>query len=211
MKYIDKGASPVFFEDWKRENNPTNWENDLQNPKKRELRDHLLKEQGYICCYCNQRIENNPLRTKIEHFYPKDAHKYPELMFEYGNLLVACYGGTRDAPPRTLHCDSKKGNKEPSPISPLQINCADFFRYGSNGKIVGTDTDATNTIEELGLDIEKLKILRKRAINEYFEIFVEEANEEELEELLMDLEQKVDGKFTPFCKAIQYVLRELYS
>lgn len=210
MKHIEKGDSPEFFEEWKGENDPTVW-NALQNPQKGDLRKHLLEEQGYLCCYCNQGIIDHPLRTKIEHFYPKDQDKYPEKMFEYSNLLLSCNGGERDAPPRTLHCDSKKGGDEPSPISPLKSDCADFFQYGSNGKMGGTNTDATTTITDLGLDIEKLKILRKTAINNYFELFVDEADEEELAGLLEDLEEKVDGKFAPFCKAIQYVLKELYS
>jgi len=77
MKYIEKQASPTFFENWKKENSPTIW-NDLKNPQKKIFREHLLQEQDYLCCYCNQAIPDHPLRTKIEHLYPKDEDKYPE-------------------------------------------------------------------------------------------------------------------------------------
>lgn len=209
MKYIEKGQSPDFFEEWKEEKERSSW-GELQNPEKGHLRLHLLKEQGYICCYCNQKIPNHPLRSKIEHLFPKDKEKYPEKMFDFDNLFIACNGGERDAPPITLHCDSKKGANEPPPIIPTQINCANYFSYDSNGEISGVGDDAEKTIKELNLDIEKLNILRKTAINEFFDIYVEEATEEELRILLEDLEEMVDGEYVPFCKAIQFVLGEIY-
>jgi len=53
------------------------------------------------------------------------------------------------------------------------------------------------------LDIKKLRILRKKAIDEYLEIYSEEETDEILEELS---EKGIEGKYIPFCKAIEFVL-----
>ena len=36
---------------------------------KEEIRQCLLEEQHYLCAYCMRRIENDGLRTSIEHWY----------------------------------------------------------------------------------------------------------------------------------------------
>ena len=58
MKYIQKGEEPTSFTDWKSKANqdwqPT-WDV-LRASEKRDLHNALLKEQGYICCYCEMRI-----------------------------------------------------------------------------------------------------------------------------------------------------------
>jgi hypothetical protein len=43
-------------------------------PDKDVLRLSLLEEQGYICAYCMRRIENNPLKTKIEHWKSREVY-----------------------------------------------------------------------------------------------------------------------------------------
>ena len=60
--------------------------NILPQDIKNELADQLLKEQGYICCYCGQRINRDTMA--IEHFYPKS--KYKSEMFDYQNLFASC-------------------------------------------------------------------------------------------------------------------------
>ena len=90
MRYIKKQQTPQEFLDWKAKSNedwqPT-WD-DLKNPEKTIVRQSLLKEQGYICCYCQRRINLN--NSHIEHFKPKDESRYPELSLEYTNFLASC-------------------------------------------------------------------------------------------------------------------------
>jgi uncharacterized protein (TIGR02646 family) len=79
-----------------------------------ELRECLVKEQKYLCCYCLQRIEivkDNVPNMKTEHFLPKDEAKYPQDQLDYQNLLAACLGNQK-SPGREKHCDSMKGNEE---------------------------------------------------------------------------------------------------
>ena len=70
--------------------------NDL---KKDELRECLLNEQGYICCYCMKRIpqklkpeeiEKHTPDCKIEHFKCQSGN--PDLTLNYQNLLISCNG-----------------------------------------------------------------------------------------------------------------------
>lgn len=77
MKRINKEDSPVWFEVWKQDYNRINgreahykedFSSDDEDGKKRRqrLREQLIKEQGYICCYCMKKISLNT--SHIEHF-----------------------------------------------------------------------------------------------------------------------------------------------
>lgn len=67
MKYIQKRQEPASFTEWKSKASedwqPT-WEI-LRSSEKRDLHDALLREQGYICCYCEMRITQQ--NSHIEH------------------------------------------------------------------------------------------------------------------------------------------------
>ena len=83
----------------------------LPTNDKNELRDSLLREQGYICCYCMKRIpEKNDLNLdehgcKIEHF--KCQNKNSNLELVYSNLMISCLGG-ESKPEYQQTCDSFK-------------------------------------------------------------------------------------------------------
>lgn len=64
-------------------------DNRTANFDKKILRKFLLEEQGYICCYCGQRIDMNT--TVIEHLLDKGTHR--RLTYDYSNLLASCNGG----------------------------------------------------------------------------------------------------------------------
>jgi len=216
MKHIQKQNSPQFFEDWKVANEVETpekaalkiWDK-LQNPEKEQLRIHLLKEQGYLCCYCNQAIKNDPLRTKIEHLYPKDKEKYPERKFTYDNIMLACNGGERDKPV-VQHCDTKKGNNEPTAIHPLKSNCAELFLYNALGEIDEISDEAHTTISDLGLYIDKLNTLRKIAIDTFIEEHLSKTDEDIAFELQL-LVTKIEEKFSPFCTAVYQFIKNNYT
>ena len=151
MKQILKSDEPTAFIDWKRTNqvqisekitddksgeviwgilpsSPSN--QNLENDySKTLLRESLVKEQYYLCCYCNTAIKGEALDTKIEHFLPKE--RYKNQIFEYGNLFAACNGGERVKPIK-LCCDTYKSNNDPSEkniISPLNLDIDGHFAY----------------------------------------------------------------------------------
>ncbi|CAN1211148.1 hypothetical protein TUMEXPCC7403_13185 [Tumidithrix helvetica PCC 7403] len=103
-----------------------------------DLRQSLLKEQGYICCYCMQGITE--ANMKVEHFKPQKTH--PHLQLNYSNMLGACKGlGIKGS----QHCDTSKGNHEIS-LDPTNFmrNCEKILKYSSNGRIYAGDSIIDN-------------------------------------------------------------------
>lgn len=133
----------------------------------------LIREQGYVCCYCGCSIECD--NVTIEHVLPKG--KYRHLVGEYENLLVSCQGG-RDIPEDEVtgvplytrgfylqHCDASKGETE-IPIKPYDKDCESRFTYEIDGTIScnPADADAQTTISVLQLDCPYLQQSRKDEI-----------------------------------------------
>lgn len=197
---------------------------------KEELQKALLKEQGYICCYCGVQISEDNMR--IEHFYPKSQNAF--CTFNYDNLHAACEGGgqgtvyiktdlaailteknmtiedikrlnkgktnfnkgdkvqiTEDP----FHCDNLKGDNANNPnykktkdkngdmtpiafpfiVSPLLPNIDKKFKYLNDGTVQAINEEETiikDSIILLGLNVEKLKNARKKAIKNANDIFL---------------------------------------
>lgn len=168
MKHIIKQEEPKSFTEWKNKAN-NEWKPTYYNIDKQEridLFDSLMKEQGYICCYCERELKEGD--SHIEHFKPKDKNKFPELELEYNNLFCSCQVNLKKGEP--LHCGNSKGNwfDDNLLISPLDQNCESKFRYTHDGQILPVDNDdeaAKKTIEKLQLNLNKLKGLRKGVID----------------------------------------------
>lgn len=213
MKQIVKKVQSHYewFEAWKLKENPTSWD-DLKNPEKADLRNLLVSEQGHICCYCNQRIENDH-NTHIEHFSPKDKNFYPEKMFDYQNLFAACNGGEKDPKPRETYCDNFKGNADPhishKLISPLENDCETHFYCKQDGKLMGMTERGKYSIDFLNLNAKALEIKRQRVINDYImNILTDEVAIDVEIELLLTPQ---NGKFESFCVHIANVLKAYFD
>lgn len=179
MKYIIKGQSPAKFDRWKEQENdnwkPT-WDN-LRNPEKGILKEALLNDQGHICCYCGIRV-NNDHNTEIEHVKPR-FECVEEEKLDYNNLIVSCIGGRKDPLPKELSCNAKRGNDQLK-MSPLNPDCENRFLYTLDGQILTKDEedgDCLDTIRVLGLDIERLKNIRKSKLLYYRNINKSQAQE----------------------------------
>lgn len=225
MKRIVKNPVPLAFENWKMQERPTNWGNlpsksmpearqeaGIHYYSKEELRQALLQEQGFICCYCMQRISNAPT-TKIEHLEPREGDSETERIFDYHNLLVSCNGGEKDPKPKTLHCDTFKGNKSIA-LTPLQPACEQAITFTTNGQIIARSPAATTTIKNLNLAIPKLNNQRSAAIAGF--IYEDSAQTELIDpktakQLAIQLKKRnPQYQFTPFVKAILDALDTLY-
>ena len=103
MKRIVKNDPPEWFENWKRNFETANgrkaaYKNDFPQREIRKLREVLLREQGYICCYCMGRLDIDS--SHVEHFRPKG--RFPDEDMEYepdgimpGNSRGTCGGSLR--------------------------------------------------------------------------------------------------------------------
>jgi len=58
MKYIVKGQEPQTFSQWRGQEND-DWSptyDALPGKTKQDLKEALMREQGFLCCYCEQRL-----------------------------------------------------------------------------------------------------------------------------------------------------------
>lgn len=224
MRYIKKGQEPQSFTDWKCQKND-DWKptySDLRGQIKSDVHDALLKEQGYTCCYCGMKINSDI--SHIEHLQPQ-SEKYPEqpkdlaLAIDFSNLLTSCgfSENHKISDPEQKyetvlhclqHCGCKKGNNLLA-VSPLQADCADFFRYTGSGEIrPAQDGDkqqaASETIQILNLKHENLTAMREAAIIGALQ-GLEELTTDNLEFLVKSYEQPNQQAFS---FAIAYILKQ---
>lgn len=158
MKKIIKQSEPRSLVEHRSQAN-ANYDN---YPEKDDLRKSLLKEQGYICCYCMSRIKLDEM--KIEHWQPQT--KYISRQLDYKNLLGACMGN-QGARPQNQHCDTRKGDSEIT-INPIEgdKNCENLIKYRPDGKIYSDDLSVNNDLNEtLNLNLGFLKKNRKDALD----------------------------------------------
>lgn len=218
MKYIIKNMEPPELIEYKQTPGATfeGWGKKVRDA----VKESLVNEQGYICCYCQKAIEISP-KTIIEHFMPREY--YRQLSLEYGNLFASCDGGQgeralRDDSGRRInklypeHCDSKKGSRI-LPMSPLKADCETYFKYKDTGEICPHDSDelsekhlkATECIRLLNLDNTVLRNLRKAEFDGYIGW-----SQDELAREIEKLKQKKDGRYYNFATAIIYYLENYY-
>ena len=201
MKRITKSPEPVLFSDWKsqdRMSHRPNW-NRVPGWIKRTVQDALLLEQGFLCCYCEASVTAD--NSHVEHFRPRKRFK--QLRLSYDNLLCSCIRDTEQGTP--LHCGHLKGSwfDEDLLISPLAADCEERFRFTANGDILAPDDDLASqtTIDRLGLDIPKLRALRRAALEAMMD---EDLSADDIETLLTTKSQ--DGSFVEFHTTVRQVL-----
>lgn len=207
MKHIVKQEEPQGFVTWKVGGQNRTYRGLNRNYRiKSVLRNSILEEQGYICCYCERELKDND--RHIEHFKPKDSNKFPQLQLEYSNLFCSCQVNLEKGEP--LHCGNSKGNwfDEAFLISPLDPNCESRFKYTFDGQILPNDENddgAKITIEKLNLN--EIGNLRKGAIEPFLNLN-DEMTDDELSNFIEGyLKEKVDndGKYNEFYTTIKYL------
>lgn len=213
MKYIKKSSPPEEFVSYKQLPGST-YKDLVENHHDiyEIVRLSLAEEQGYICCYCGQRITGFE-GTQIEHVFPKGTVAYEKMQLDYEtNLIASCDGGKYkrkiDAtiPVDDLHCDTKK-HQDPIPVTPLNPLCEDKFLFDINGDIIGIGADAEATIEILNLKSPILKNMRKAAID-YYLLFPPTDWNEELEKLK---QKNSNNQFTEFCFVLRSYIEIFHS
>lgn len=129
----------------------------LFTPVKSDIREALLISQGYLCAYCMQRISNDQLKTKIEHWKCQDI--YPQHQLDFANMFAVCIGKTQDK----SHCDSSKGNQEltinPASRSPFVES---YIRYTNSGEIYVQDNVSLNNELNVVLGLNHIRIKSNR-------------------------------------------------
>ena len=199
MKRIIKALAPEDFVEWKRTDRMAHrprWKR-VPTPIKNEVHRSLMREQGFICCYCEARVAEDD--SHVEHFRPKETHSAEQLNYE--NLHCSCQRELSRGEPR--HCGVRKGRwfDERLLVSPLSSDCENRFRFTADGQILprrDDDAGAKATIRKLCLDLPKLRALRAAAVDALYE---SSANE-----IRRCLARDPEGRFSPFHSTIRHVL-----
>ncbi|MGS2719344.1 retron system putative HNH endonuclease [Paraglaciecola aestuariivivens] len=207
MKQITKRNEPQELLDWKALEND-DWKpsfDNLQGNEKRAVRNSLLAEQGYICCYCNKDIGDDDFH--IEHFRPQETFEALEL--DYNNLHASCLKNQEARGP--FHCGMAKGNwfDNALTLSPL-ANHESSFNFLYNGLVEPTVQNAAQMVERLKLNDASLAAKRKAEIAGILDAyFIETATEEQLINLFRKIGRLVNGRYQPFVLAIQQQIKQL--
>ena len=196
MRLINKQAAPVALENWTAANPAATFAT-LDNSLKKNVKESLLSEQHFVCCYCENEI--NPNNSHIEHLRPQS--KYPNEQLDYENLMASCEANNRKA-----HCGHKK-SKNLLPISPLGPNDpAPNFIYSADGHIYShpkANRLADKTISILGLNARRLVNMRKAAISGLLTQPIEHLAQVTIACTRPD----ASNKLPPYSSAILYQLR----
>ena len=208
---------PAEVAAWKAQANE-NWQpsyGNLMGLERRAMRQALLSEQGYVCCYCNRRIMESPAAKDIaefhiEHFRPQHAFEHLEL--EYQNLHASCFKNNN--PKGRRHCGPAKDDwfDEELTLSPLQDH-SDRFRYGENGELLkSADPAVTAMIKNLNLNDQMLVSEREAQIAGILSVdLIRQATQEELVYLYQAYQQLQSGCYKPFAAAVQQRIAELLA
>jgi uncharacterized protein (TIGR02646 family) len=206
MKYIRKGKEPDSLTQHRLKPH-----SDYDNYKEKDnLRQTLLKEQGYICCYCMQRI--NMDKMKIEHWHPQS--KLPDKQLDYKNILGACMGN-EGQPEHLQHCDTQKGDKIIT-INPTNENCESFIKFSVSGKI-SSDNELVNKDlnETLNLNQETLRKNREAVLDEAIKSFQKrhagQWTREILEREISRWSSSNNGVYKPYCQIVVYYFQKKLS
>lgn len=204
MKHIVKQREPEAFTDWRALANE-NWQptyGDLVGEPKKAVKKALMAEQGYICCYCERRLNDDD--SHIEHFRPQSDQAVDPL--DFGNLLCSCQNQIKKGEPR--HCGNLKDDwfDPVLLVSPLEPGCENRFAFTGDGAIkpaVEHDRALSETITRLGLDIPKLNELRAKAIEPFLDI---DLSIEEMQIFVSGyLTRDASGRFGEFWTTIRHL------
>jgi uncharacterized protein (TIGR02646 family) len=200
MKYIIKQSEPEKFRIWKRTTSQATYGALKGTEVKRIIKKSLIKEQGYICCYCEKRLTYKD--SHIEHFQPQSSPTVDPL--DYSNFLCSCQNQREKGTPR--HCGHLKEDWfDPILlISPLESGCESRFRFNGDGTIYASnsqDRAAITTIEKLGLSLPILNDVRNKAIEPFLD---DNLTDDQFQEFINGyLQQNNQGMLGEFWTTIQ--------
>lgn len=185
MRYIFKRGDGGYHLNKAHENPPRNKEAATSRwssfGHREEVLQFLLSEQYHLCCYSEIRADELKLGYHIEHVQNKSQN--PVRTFDFSNLAASALESEdldklneNDHFTETTsltfggHATGKQDSVDMQRfVSPHQSNCARFFTYLSDGRIVPADglTDqeidrAEYTIELLNLDSPFLQTQRRK-------------------------------------------------
>lgn len=200
MRRIIKGQEPQSWREF-RETPGVSYE------AKPELREALIREQGYICAYCMQRISLDR-ETHIEHM--KSRKEYPGLQLVYQNMVLCCTGNTKG----NVHCDNRKGKRSIT-FDLFSDTFFDTLSYSINANTVTIKSSNPVWDKEindiLNLNCNILKINRQQVLNAVITTLGEKKDWNKNLRRLQQLRDRWDtkdaaGRYNEFCGVVVWFL-----
>lgn len=196
-----------------------------------EVLTSLLEEQGYLCAYCMQNI--NETNSTIEHiigqnFIENGKEIGKENQINYDNLLAVCEGRScKD----NLHCDKSRANYQkhrPLFVNPLQNRIVQNIKFSEKGLIYYKDFLEIEKVEELkkcdeltedlnikydlqkvlNLNCENLKLKRVNLINALKRFTKDWSNQERIKKELDKYSSKSSNKYEELSQVAIYFLNK---
>lgn len=209
MKRIIKGNPPASLRKWFTGQHGINCSfGDMPTAIKDEVKEHLLAEQGRLCCYTGKHVEIES--SHIEHLRPQALSRLEgnHEDVSYSNMLAAY--PKEDSPPCPYGAKRKGDWYSEDFVHPLLPDCEQRFIFNLGGEIAPRDSNdvgAAETIRRLRLDHEYLSDDRKAAIEELlFTVKVSEAQVRRLQEQIMQRDSQ--GRFRAFCFVLEQACAE---
>lgn len=208
MRHIRKDREPVAFTQWKTQGedewNP-GWEDFDGRPIKQVVKQALLDEQGYLCCYCEKRADEDT--GHIEHLAPR--HTHPDLQLAYENLLYCCAETPKGQP---VTCGHARKPDDPVPVSPVQPECESRFLYTELGEMLPRnedDFDARETVRILRLNEVLLRHSRAVVYQEIVDANDKLSPAEFRRWMDLELQRDANNMLTPYWGTKRYVMETL--
>jgi uncharacterized protein (TIGR02646 family) len=190
---------------------------DMDPDIKENLKKSLLKEQGWVCGYCQQKLRIDNM--KIEHFCEQSicngSGTSQDKRLDYTNLMAVCIGSYGY---NELHCDASKANFNsgsglPIEVSPWIVAHMRSLKYHSTGVLDSTKTRFTDEINRiLNLNIKYLKDRRKEKFTQIFKLSKHDvpAKRKAKMKRLLECDLLLDGeKFTTHSPGLsEYMLKK---
>lgn len=230
MRRIKKNPEPGYLLNWKKNFKAVNGRDaeyeDLKGTSEYlRLKESLVKEQGYICCYCEKRIGKEPFSVDcdIEHFMPRHPDRRilsakewavcRNAQLDYANLFASCKGEQGES---ADHCNHKKDNwfSFQSCISPTDPRIEGIFGFRLDGKIFVRDPAGQEMARHLNLNSYVLKEQRKAAFDAVLDLEFEDEDllgeGDYVAAVIEDYGTMANGEYAEFCSMITYCLGEYY-
>ena len=243
MKRIVKSPSPKELTQWLRGQQKLAQEQKLakgqtMNCRYKQLetrikiivKQRLLQDQGYLCCYTGIRISEKT--SHIEHFKPQSEFYENHEDVDYNNLFAAFpgsdYGKDQDEEKQGKNQDEEKQDEKKRRscpfgahartdwydqeqfINPLSPQCETVFHFDLDGKISADPNNlaAQTTLDRLNLADPSLTDMRKDAIYEF--LYESEISTKQAEVLLEKIIHNHDskGRYRSFCFVLKQACEE---
>lgn len=218
MKYIQKEKEPNCLTAYKKQSDASF--KGLDSDCKKEIRQSLLEEQGYICAYCMQSISEdwnkklNKYKVEIEHF--KSQHRHPTLTLDYKNMLAVCNGNADESSHEQI-CDKAKSGFDKTHdlfLNPLELQREQQIYYLNDGEIVSDDErisynlNVILNLNERNLKKDRAKLYRqiKKKIKSFWAR--PKTRKAALQQLKTQWEQRYNNKFRPLCRVPLYLIQK---